>query len=53
LVSRVKDRGACENVNLGLGWYYERTRIVACDETCRRIRGGMQPGVRLCEPSPP
>jgi hypothetical protein len=49
-VSRVRDRGSCDN---GLGWYSDRTHIVACDETCRKIRAGMQPTVNVCDPTPP
>jgi len=50
-VSRVRDRGSCENVMLG--WYSDRTHIVACDETCRKIRAGMQPTVNVCDPTSP
>jgi hypothetical protein len=50
-VSRVRDRGSCENVTLG--WFYDRTRIVACDETCKKIREGMQPSVNVCDPTSP
>ena len=42
----VKNRDACGN---GGGWYYDRsdrpTRIIACDDTCRKIHGATESSV--------
>jgi hypothetical protein len=53
----VKNRDACNN---GAGWYYDRadhpTRIIVCDDTCRKIHGPTESSVTIkvgCTAAPP
>jgi hypothetical protein len=54
-VEQVKNRDACDG---GRGWYFDRsgpTRIVTCDDTCRRIHGPPRATVliNVCLPPTP
>ena len=45
---QVKNRDDC---NGSLGWYYDRTRITACPEACRKIHGPPEASVSINWPT--